>query len=198
MQRLNLYLNLYWLTWQLRQFNQSLGLLGWLGLALLLASLVIYQSQVRRLTMHTSTLNAELAWKQNKPVSATLPAPKATATVTDIAQFYSAFPRNTDLPDLLSQMNRLALAQQLIINSGDYRFKKSTQATSGRQQQLSRYELVYPVVGRYPQLRQFIQTMHAQIPALVLDDIAISRENTLSPLVESRMVLVVFVRDGQP
>lgn len=193
MQRLNLHM----VTWQLRQLHQLLGLCGWLGLALFIGSLLLYQSKVRTFTVETNAINAEVALKKNQTLSEPLITPIATASVTDVEAFYLSFPRNTDLPALLTQINRLALAQQLVINSGDYRFKKSTQAASAGQQQLSRYELAYPVVGRYPQLRQFVQTMHAEMPALVLEDIEISRENTLSPLVESRMLLVIFVRDSR-
>jgi hypothetical protein len=76
------------------------------------------------------------------------------------------------------------------LNRGDYKLTQIKKA------EFSRYHIVFPVVGKYTQIRQFIAVVLAALPALGLSDVQITRENSLSPTVEARLEFVLYLQSA--
>jgi Tfp pilus assembly protein PilO len=103
-------------------------------------------------------------------------------------EFYKRFPTGASLPKWLNLIDQIAIKQHLVLNRADYKFSQTKQG------QLLRYEIVLPLLGKYPEVHQFVVKVLQEIPALALSDLQIKRENSLSPAVEARLVFVLFLK----
>lgn len=199
------WLNLHYWLWQSQQIVKKLGLFGLLGLAIVFGCGLFYVSKIipinnQILEHNLSIQQAKLNNTKQKKLS--LPINNAPQKITngDIIRFYARFPNGTSLPKWLSLINETAVKQGLLLNRGDYKLTqiKSTQTKSTQTKstpgQLSRYEIVLPVTGKYSQIRQFIAQVLYQIPALALSEMQIKRENTLAPKVDARLVFVLMLQ----
>jgi Tfp pilus assembly protein PilO len=186
--------DIFW--WWRRTLNR-LGYLGVLGLILLLISLAFYSTKVLPLRQLTQSAQVEYDAQQ---VGAT-PAVQGISTPEEdhsreLSDFYNRLPKASALTEALAQINQLAVDHKLILNSGDYQFKKTYQSAKELPQTLVQYEIKLPVKGDYVQVRRFIADVLQHMPALALESIEIKRETTLSGLVDTRLVFVLFMRDS--
>lgn len=184
--------NASYVNWLLSYYAKNFGLWGLLGVTLVILGLLFYTTKIMDVD---NELNRNLAEYQQLESNKTIPVPlSATPTVTteqEIADFYKLFPNGANLPKLLGQIDHSAVKQSLILNRADY---KLTQTKQGK---LIRYEIVLPVIGKYIQIRQFIVALLHQLPALALTDMQIKRENSMSSVVEARLVFVLFLQGDQ-
>lgn len=189
-------------SWYTMRIAKKLGVWGLLGVGLLCASLLMYGTAISTLDEETAAMQTALTQKPLKlsqtDTAALSVKPPATAlpTAQTLQQLYQAFPFESSLPRLLAQLNRMASQQHLVLNSGDYRLKKVKQTRKTSDAQLVQYEIVFPIKGRYLAIRLFVAEALARLPTLAIDTLQISRENTLSPEVEARLVLVLFVKEA--
>jgi Tfp pilus assembly protein PilO len=182
--------------WLLGRLAKALGVWGLLGVAILLASSIFYVVNVlptsKQLLQAQNALQTKLTQSNNNRVSSQKEAPvQVTPTQTstqEIAEFYKRFPAGSSLPKWLRLIDASALKQHLVLNRGDYKL------TQTKQGQLQRYEIVLPVSGGYVQIRQFIANVLQQLPALALTDCQMKRDNAMSPIVEARLVFVLFLQ----
>lgn len=189
-------------AWQLAKLSKQLGVIGGLGAALLLGCGLLYLSLLLPLNQkisdakntlnnapHTQELNLNITQKsQNK-----LPENNGA---DDIAAFMQSLPHADSLHQWLALIDQAAAKQKLLLNRGDYKYSKAKQSQISDDSYLSKYEIVLPVTGQYVQIRQFIaQVLHAQ-SALALSDLKITRDNSLSPNVDARLVFVLYLQTG--
>lgn len=184
----------YWLLWR---FARTLGIWGLLAIFIILASSVFYfvnfsptskqllqaQNELQNKLEHTQKNGRENSQKE----ILVQVAPDQTST-QEIAEFDKQFPAGVTLPKWLRLIDITASKRHLVLNHGDY---KLTQSKHG---QLQRYEIVLPVSGSYVQIRQFIADVLQQLPALALSDLQIKRDNSMSPVVEAKLVFVLFLQ----
>ena len=192
--------NLHYWLWQSRQIAKKLGLFGLLGLAIALGCGLFYASKITpindKILQHNESIQqVKLNNAEQKSLSIPINNVPQQITNDDITKFYARFPNGASLPKWLSLLNETAVKQGLLLNRGDYKLTqiKSTQIKANPGQ-LSRYEIVLPVTGRYSQIRQFIAQVLYQMPALALSEMQIKRENTLRPTVEARLVFVLMLQ----
>lgn len=190
-------LNIHYGYWLLGRFAKTLGVWGLLGIVILLASSIFYlvdfmptskqllqaQNELQNKLEHTKKNVRERS--QKEIVIQVAPAQTSTQ---EIAMFYKQFPAGASLPKWLRLIDTTALKRHLVLNRGDYKL------TQFKQGQLQRYEIVLPVSGGYVQIRQFITDILQQLPALALSDLQIKRDNAMSPIVEARLVFVLFLQ----
>lgn len=181
-------LDIYHGYWLLGRVAKNLGVWGLLGVAFIFSSFLFYMIKVTAVEREIDITQFELKQIQNKPVLVQPKIVSEQTTVQEASKFYSMFPSGASLPKWLGLIDETALKQHLILNRGDYKLSQTKQG------QLSRYELVLPVAGKYTQIRQFIVEVLQKLPALALSDLQIKRENTLSPTVEARLVFVLFLQ----
>jgi hypothetical protein len=175
--------------WLLSKVAKNFGLWGLIGLTAMIASLLFYLAEVTKVESELNHSLTELAFKkenENNLVQAEIKPEKTTEQ--EIADFYQIFPAGASLPKWLNIINDTALKQHLTLSRGDYKLSQSKQG------QLLRYEIVLPVVGKYTDIRQLMVALLHKIPALAISDLQIKRENSLSPTVEARLVMVLFLQ----
>ena len=188
--------NLHYWLWQLRQIVKNLGLFGLLGLAIALGCGLFYISKIipindQILQHNESVQQVKLNNTEQKNLSIVVNNAPQQITNDDMTKFYARFPNGASLPKWLSLINETALKQGLLLNRGDYKLTQIKSSPS----QLSRYEIMLPVTGKYSQIRQYVAQVLYEIPALALSEMQIKRENTLAPTVEARLVFVLML-DG--
>lgn len=182
-------LDLYYFYWLLGRFAKKLTIWGLIGFVITIGSLLFYFAKIEKLDRQIRVAQYEVDHiKENSTKlihSEVLPAQTSTQ---EINEFYKRFPAGASLPILLNLIDDVAIKQHLILNRGDYKLSQTKQG------QLSRYEIVLPLNGKYTQVRQFIAEVLQKLPALALSDLQIKRENSLSPAVEARLVFVLFLQ----
>jgi Tfp pilus assembly protein PilO len=152
---------------KLARLPQELGALG-LGSLLLLAVVAVFHFIALQPLQARNELLKERVSRQ---------APRAQAgepeTIADkVGAVYDFLRRDdqTTTTDWLAKLHGIGTATGVQLKSARYR----TQPTEGR---IVRYEIVLPVSGSYPQLRDFLKRSLAEIPVLSLDQITLKRES---------------------
>jgi Tfp pilus assembly protein PilO len=187
MNRTKLY-NTYWL---LSRLAIKIGTWGLLAVGLMLVSLLLYISKMTKLEQDILSVQDALNKAQRSAAVVTsAPVVAAQLTMRDVSAYYQQLPKGSALPSYLNTINQAAMQQHLILNRGDYKLTQLKKA------EFSRYQIVFPVVGKYTQIRQFIAIVLEKLPALGLSDVQITRENSLSPTVEARLEFVLYLQSG--
>ena len=87
-----------------------------------------------------------------------------------VAELYRVLKKEEAPTDWLAKLYGIGRATGIEMQQASY----STQQAAGR---LSRYEIVLPVAGSYPQLRDFLQRATSEIPVLSVDQMTLRRES---------------------
>lgn len=188
-------INLPMLYWWLTSRAKYLGVWGLLGLILTIASLLFYQVKVRPLAplIQQAQASQQLVKPHTGPQMSQQVAPTEN-TAQQLASFYTRFPNALQLPEALALMHSLAKQKRLALNSGDYKLTQLKQNKIANAHALTKYEIVLPVTGQYPQIRSYLADVLYQLPALALTDLQLQRESTLEANLEAKLVFVLFVK----
>ena len=151
------------------------------AVAFQIAALGPRQSKLEQLRTEADALQERL---RTGASIARVPKP---AGADQLAAFYAFFPRGDSSPDWLQKVHDAARSSGITLQSGEYKLERRTE------QKLARYQMNLPVVGTYSQLREFIRTLLAQVPAAALDEITMRRDHVASPQVEARLRLTLYL-----
>ena len=134
-----------------------------LGAALLFSSFVTEPLQERGARLHERAARKAPAAAQEGP----MPGAEKVGAV------YQFLEKEEEVTDWLAKLHGIGAATGVQLKSASYR----TQGTDAR---IVRYEILLPVSGSYPQVRDFLKRALAEIPVLSLDSFSIKRnEKTL-------------------
>ena len=162
-----------------------LGLSGVLGIALLVAVCGFHVSALDPQEVQIADLQRESMQLQRQAKVSDQDVPQGPAE--KLAAFYGAFPPAKELPDLLEKIFEAARKETLVLEHGEYRALKDSVG------ELMRYQVTLPVQGTYPQIRKFLRSALAGIPALSLDSIQFDRRKIGDATVEAKIKLVVYL-----
>ena len=182
-------------AWHLAKIAKQLGAIGGLGAALLLACSLVYFIILMPLNQQISdakNMQDQAPLTQEINLNTKLLPVKSMAD--EIEVFKQNLPHVESLHDWLALIDQAAVKQKLILNRGDYKYSKTKQSQISDDFYLSKYEIVLPVTGQYTQIRQFIAQVLQMQPALALSDFKMTRENTLSPNVEAKLIFVLYLK----
>lgn len=191
-------MNKAYCIWLIRAFSQKIGFWGLLGLLLLVGSIVFYwlcipMMQADIAQASAARLTRDQAQQAQAEKEARNPAKQDAKAV---AQFYQQFPQLTAMPSILGELHQLAKAHRLTLEIGDYQYKRAKQKRGETTQVLTRYKMIFPVEGRYTDIRQFIDAALIARPEMALLDLEIVREAREVPDVMVRIVFAVFVKEA--
>ena len=144
----------------MKRILEHLGLTGMAALALLAAALLFSSFVVKPLEERHALLK-DTVGRQARSGEAGQPGDK-------VAAVYQFLQRSEDTTDWLAKLHAIGVATGVQLKSAAYR----TQSTEAR---ILRYEIVLPVAGSYPQIRDFLKRSLAEIPVLSLDSITLKR-----------------------
>lgn len=162
---------------------------GWPGLAggaLLVATLTVA-------LFVTPALRDEISELSQARRSLRLATPGKTVTRDDaqlLADWYARFPSRTALPQILVRLHQEAARQKLEATQAEYR----DQPEAGTP--LMRVRIDVPVSGSYSGLRNWIDAMLRQQPALALDGLELRRTSTDNAQLTARVRFQLYLRSG--
>jgi Tfp pilus assembly protein PilO len=159
--------------------------LGPLGLAslLVLVALGIFQWLVLG---PMQARNAELQERVARQAPAAQASGPAASSQDRVAAVYDFLRKDQQATDWLATLYGIGTATGVQLKSASYR----TQPADGR---IVRYEIVLPVAGSYPQIREFLRRSLAEIPVLSLDQINLKRENRNDGAVNAELRLTLHM-----
>jgi hypothetical protein len=144
-----------------KRLLQEIGFTGLAALTLLLAA-VAFQGFVLQPIQERAT-------RLGEKVSRLAPAGQDSAG-GKVAAVYEYLKKDEDTTDWLAKLHGIGVATGLQMKSASYR----THKTEGR---IVRYEIVLPVEGSYPQIRDFLKRSLAEIPVMSVDSLSLKRVN---------------------
>jgi hypothetical protein len=180
------------LWWSLKLWTQGLGVAGVIGLGLCAFAVMFYFSAVLVLEEEQAQVLEELETSQllvqrGAPSPTTVPRTPSE----QLSDFYAVFPPAKAVPETLRKINQLAERQNLVLRAGNYHV---TDDHAGR---LVRYEVSFPITGPYPNVRQFMRTVLAEIPSVALDKVDVQKNMSEGAHAKTTVSFTLFSRrDG--
>lgn len=104
-----------------------------------------------------------------------------------LASFHQALPAQFDATASIDRIYEAAAAEGLSLARGEYALQIDPET------RLARYQILLPVRGSYPQLRRFLGSALAAVPALALDDVEFQRKDIAETQLEARVRMTLYL-----
>jgi len=176
------------LRWRGRELLRSIGLAGWVAVALLLLCVIgswtlvePMQAEARRFDEDSAALERRWAANSHEVVSA-----PATAQ-QQLDAFRQRFPDEKGMAPALRQLQGAARRQRVPIEQAEFKF------ASEPTEPLARYSIILPIKAGYRELRRFSRDALRDLPALSLEEVNLRRSDSKSPMLEAQLRFVLFV-----
>jgi Pilus assembly protein, PilO len=160
-----------------KRIREIVGLSGLVALVLLLAAAAFSSFILARLEAHNRALLSALSRK---------PAAPALAGAEKVDAVYEYLRKEEQTTDWLAKLHAIGAATGVQFKSGSYRTLK----TDAR---IVRYEIVLPVTGSYPQIRDFLKRALQEIPIVSLDQITMKRGTNPENHIQTEMRLTLHM-----
>jgi hypothetical protein len=169
---------------------QRLGKLGIVGIALCVFSAVALLSTNSPLREQLLSDSAALEQVANQADGASDAAGPATPQA-QFETFLNGLPTRDDLPALMGQIVMASASTGVELEEGHYEL-----VAAGKAGHIARYQLAFPVMGSYPQVREFIDKALVAVPEMSLDGLSLQRDEIAAGVVTAELDFAVFVRTG--
>jgi hypothetical protein len=163
------------------QMNR-VGRSGLAGAALILSAGVFFFSAMLPQYARISALRGEILQAQHSAGTDATPHVR-------LNRFVENLPRRSALPQIAGEIFKLATAAGVTLDRGRYEL---TPLHSGH---LARYRMTFPIKGRYPAIRHFIDSTLTSVPSAAVEDLRIERKTAGDDSVEAELGFTVFVRN---
>ncbi len=174
-----------------RLFTQAVYLgrdLGWSGqtaLALLGATVLFTAFVLAPLQERNRSLQATL----ERHARQAAPAAGAAPSLGKLESLYAYLEKREGPTDWLAKLYGISQATGVELQSATY--KSPAEKDAGGK--IQRYEIVLPVQGSYPQLREFLRRALAEIPVLSLDQMSLKRESREAGAVQAELHMTLHM-----
>jgi hypothetical protein len=175
--------------WAVRLWAVRIGPLGRLGLGFAALGAVLYLAAVLPSRSDVSRAEEEVSSLQDKirgEVERSAQMPFGPAEELD--RFYMFIPPDSELSNSLRKVHQISAKQGLQLEQAEYRV-----AAEGPGHVL-RYEVAFPVLGTYPQIRRFLRQVSDEIPSSVTDKVSFEYQKGNSDRVRARISLLLYAR----
>jgi Tfp pilus assembly protein PilO len=98
------------------------------------------------------------------------PAQAAQSPADKVAAVYQFLARKEETTDWLAKLHAIGESSGVRLSSAAYRHQ-------GTGTPIQRYEIVLPLAGGYPQIREFLRRAAAEIPLMSVDQLTLKRES---------------------
>jgi Tfp pilus assembly protein PilO len=161
----------------LLRMSDELGGLGLAALALLAVLALFHFAALKPLEARNHAAKERAA--RQAPT-----AGQPGSAADQVGAVYGFLKREEQTTDWLAKLHAIGAATGVQLKSASYR----AQQGEGR---IVRYEIVLPLAGSYPQIRDFLRRSAAEIPVMSLDQLTLKREsrNEAALQAELRMTL---------
>lgn len=163
------------------QLRHQLGSLGLAALFLLAAAGAFHLMVLKPMAAKNDVLKERVS--RQAPAGA---AGQPASAADKIGAVYEFLQKDEETTDWLAKLHGIGAATGVHLKSASYR----TQKTGGR---IVRYEMVLPVAGSYPQIRDFLKRSLAEIPVMSVDQLTLKRESRNDGTVHAELRLTLHM-----
>ena len=173
--------------WRLRRLARGLNLPLVLALGIATFGTVFYVSTLAPLLAEGGLLRAQLAERNALRQASPQPVQAMRDPQADLAAFYVGLTREADVPDQLRRLHRAAQAQGLRLAQSQYR---PLPDPGGK---LTRYQILLPARGSYPEIRRFLAQASREVPGLALEGIRFQRRDIGEAELDAQIRFTLFI-----
>lgn len=171
----------YWL--------RTLGWPGWVGIGLVVSSVVFYawviipsSARLEQVRQETGAASEALKRMAQQGIAG------GNDQESRLAVFYNFFPARATAPDWLAKIYAAAAEQSIRLEQGEYKLLGS----GG--DRLIGYQINLPINGSDRQIRNFVAEALNRVPVAALEDISFQRQTIGGSAVEAKVRLVLYLR----
>ena len=163
------------------RLRQDLGGLGMAAFILLAGAAAFHFAVLEPLEERSTQLKQRISRQAPARTEA------GPSTLADkVAAVYRHLEKKEEPTDWLAKLHGIGTATGVQLKSASYR----TQPTEGR---IVRYEIVLPVAGSYPQIRDFLQRALAEIPVMSVDQLTLKRETRTDGALQAELRMTLHM-----
>lgn len=179
-----------------------LGLLGWVGVMLAVATIAYAAIVVPKRNAELSGASAEIARLQQLRMA--MESTLKTSAVGNLqAEFAAELPTLKSTPEALLTLEDIAREDNLQIKRNDYRYVEpvppsaGTNGTAGaKHNPVVEVRIAIPASGKYSNIRAFIAHALENLPTLALDEMSLKRDSIGQGDIQAQLRFALFVRGG--
>ena len=173
--------------WVRRRWMSLFGWPGMAGIGLMVACLVFFMAFIRpaEFRLDSARQSAIQLHKQGKHDANE--ASRELQPTEQLAEFYRAFPNDSDLLPGIEKIFTLAQNQNLTLDQGEYKLSRDKVG------KLVRFQMVLPVKGDYPQIRKYLDSLLTEIPNIALEHLQLERRKVGDPALEATIRLALYL-----
>ena len=175
------------LIWRLRRLARMLNWPAAAVLGLLAFEAVLHFSAVTPVLDERAKLRSEVVSLDHASAQTRAQSGRPVDARAELAAFYGALAQPANAPDLLRRLHRVAREQGLALDQAEYRPVPDADA------RLTRYQILLPARGTYPEVRRFLVQASADLPGLAIDGINFQRQQIGDAQVEAQIKLTLFL-----
>lgn len=170
------------LAWQFFRWGRILGMTGLVGVAMLVAALVLQFIQVE--TSHRATIAQQTTLATLRHVATSQAVvPAGPQPVNPL----SALPPTGEAAQQIGELEQLAHAYGLELPRGQYSVAPLTGIP------LLRWQLILPIEASYPALHGFLAAALERQPNLTLDELKLKRDSIGTDTLQTELRMSLFV-----
>jgi len=175
-----------WLELLRREIGR-LGAAGVVGIGLLVFAVSFYLSAHRTARTELAALRAEAQQLDERLRTGGSLSRRTMGPAEQLATFYAFFPEEASTPQWLGRIFTAAAAKGITLESGEYKLERNPG------DRLARYQILLPMKGSYAQIRGFVAEVLATVPAAVLREVNLRRENAQSTRLDARVRFTLYL-----
>ena len=171
---------------QILRLGRDLGTVGQSGLALLGVTVLFVAFVLGPLQGRERALRDSLERAQRAAAPAAAQAP----SLGKLDSLYTYLQKSEGPTDWLAKLYGISVATGVQLESATYRSPEEKNISTAK---IQHYEIVLPVQGSYPQLREFMRRALAEIPVLSLDQVSLKRESRNAGAVQAELRMTLHM-----
>lgn len=177
------------LRWRFNLWSAELGLAGQLGVGLAVLGTTFYLSSVVPGSSDLRDADEKMALMRERVMQeAGRSGQMPTGPDSEIDRFYRFLPPDSSISESLRKVHRVSADHGLVLEQAEYRVAAEGQ---GR---VLRYEVGFPVVGTYPQIRAFLRQVAQEVPVSVPDKVNFEYQDVKTGQVRASVRLLIYTR----
>jgi len=174
------------LHWAWQRVLAAIGWQGTAGMALIATSVSFWMLAVVPANGQVADLRAQAVARLDS--QRRLPPLEQNADpASQLRQFYAFFTREQAVESWLARLYDIGDRDGLLLRQAEY------QVAQAGGLKLSRYRIVLPVTGTYPQLKHFLATTLAEIPIIALDRVTLHKRKAGDPVVDANLQFTLYL-----
>lgn len=174
------------LFWTVRRWQGAVGWQGMAGAALIAGCALAWVLAIVPMDGQVSGLRMQAA-ERHESRNRLARFADENDPAAQLRQFYAFFTRDDTLEAWLARLYDIGEGGGLLLRQAEYT------ATDAGGLKLSRYRIVLPVTGTYPQLKHFLATVLAEIPILSLDQVSLRKQRPGDPAVDANLQFTLYL-----